>query len=92
MMVHKIPSCAFRASPENSQILFRWMCDTAALQYFRFKPLHSQSNPIPIHAQARRQKAGPGAKVFGRKGPGEGEPFSGRLSNELHRKQDTLFP
>ena len=27
-----------------------------------------------------------------RKACGEGEPFSGRLSNELHRKQDTLFP
>ena len=79
MMVHKIPSCAFRASPENSQILFRWMCDTATLQYFRFEPLHSQSNPIPIHAQARRQKAGPGAKVFGRKGRGEGEPFSKKV-------------
>ena len=78
MMVHKIPSCAFRASPENSQILFRWMCDTATLQYFRFEPLHSQGNPIPIQ-QARRQNAGPATKVFGREGRGEGEPFSKKV-------------
>ena len=44
--------------------------DTAALQYFRFEPLHSQGNPIPIHAQARWQKAGPATKVFGREGAG----------------------
>ena len=49
--------------------------DTAALQYFRFEPLHSQGNPIPIHAQVRWQNAVPGAKVFGREGRGEGEPF-----------------
>ncbi|MGE9919747.1 hypothetical protein, partial [Desulfovibrio sp. SGI.230] len=42
--------------------------DTATLQYFRFKPLHSQGSPIPIHAQARWQKADPAAKVFGREG------------------------
>ncbi|WP_418474141.1 hypothetical protein [Desulfovibrio sp.] len=54
--------------------------DTAALQYFRFEHLHSQSNPIPIHAQARWQNAGPGAKVFGKEGRGEGEPFSKKFS------------
>ena len=54
--------------------------DTAALQYFRFEPLHSQGNPIPIHAQARWQNAGPAAKVFGREGRGEGEPFSKKVS------------
>ena len=50
--------------------------DTATLQYFRFEPLHSQGNPIPIHAQVRWQNAVPGAKVFGREGRGEGEPLS----------------
>ena len=54
--------------------------NTDALQYFRFEPLHSQGNPIPIHAQARRQNAGPPAKVFGREGRGEGEPFSKKVS------------
>ena len=54
--------------------------DTAALQYFRFEPLHSQGNPIPIHAQARWQNADPAAKVFGREGRGEGEPFSKKVS------------
>ena len=44
--------------------------DTATLQYFRFEPLHSQGNPIPIHVQVRWQNAVPGAKVFGRKGRG----------------------
>ena len=53
--------------------------NTTALQYFRFEHLHSQSNPIPIHAQARWQNAGPGAKVFGREGCGEGEPFSKKV-------------
>ena len=53
--------------------------DTAALQYFRFEHLHSQGNPIPIHAQARWQNAGPGAKVFGKEGRGEGEPFSKKV-------------
>ena len=54
--------------------------NTDALQYFRFEPLHSQGNPIPIHAQARRQNAGPPAKVFGREGRGEREPFSKKVS------------
>ena len=54
--------------------------NTDALQYFRFEPLHSQGNPIPIHAQARWQNAGPAAKVFGREGRGEGEPFSKKVS------------
>ena len=54
--------------------------DTATLQYFRFEPLHSQGNPIPIHAQARWQNADPAAKVFGREGRGEGEPFSQKVS------------
>ena len=54
--------------------------DTATLQYFRFEPLHSQGNPIPIHVQVRWQNAVPGAKVFGRKGRGEGEPFSKKVS------------
>ena len=51
---------------------------------YRWKPpaLHRLFHP----------RTGPAAKVFGREGRGEGEPFSGRLSNELHRKQDTLFP
>ena len=53
--------------------------NTTALQYFRFEHLHSQSNPIPIHAQARWQNAGPGAKVFGKEGRGEGEPFSKKV-------------
>ena len=53
--------------------------DTATLQYFRFEPLHSQGNPIPIHAQVRWQNAVPGAKVFGREGCGEGEPFSKKV-------------
>ncbi|WP_337464357.1 hypothetical protein, partial [Desulfovibrio sp.] len=38
--------------------------DTAALQYFRFEHLHSQSNPIPIHAQARCAKRRPSGKSF----------------------------
>ena len=54
--------------------------NTDALQYFRFEHLHSQGNPIPIHAQARWQNAGPAAKVFGREGRGEGEPFSKKVS------------
>ena len=54
--------------------------DTAALQYFRFEHLHSQGNPIPIHAQVRWQNAAPPAKVFGREGRGEGEPFSKKVS------------
>ena len=52
---------------------------------YRWKPLallHRLFHPRTV----------PLAKVFGREGRGEGEPFSGRLSNELHRKQDTLFP
>ena len=54
--------------------------NTDALQYFRFEHLHSQGNPIPIHAQARWQNAGPAAKVFGREGRGEEEPFSKKVS------------
>ena len=42
--------------------------DTATLQYFRFEPLHSQGNPIPIHAQVRWQTQSQEQKFFGREG------------------------
>ena len=49
--------------------------DTAALQYFRFEHLHSQSNPIPIHAQARCAKRRPSGKSFWKGGARGGRTF-----------------
>ena len=49
-MVHKIPSCAFRTRPGNSQILFRWMLMATPLPYNIFdlrssQPRHPHSHP-----------------------------------------------
>ena len=49
--------------------------DTAALQYFRFEHLHSQSTPIPIHAQARCAKRRPSGKSFWKGGARGGRTF-----------------
>ena len=49
MMVHKIPSCAFRARPENSQILFRWMSMATPLPYniFDLSLFTAKATPFP---------------------------------------------
>ena len=54
--------------------------DTAALQYFRFEHLHSKATPFPSMHRPAVQNAGPAAKVFGKEGRGEGEPFSKKVS------------
>ena len=64
MMVHKIPSCAFPARPENSQILFRWMSMATPLPYniFDLSLFTAKATPFPsMHrpagkTQAQRQK------------------------------------
>ena len=63
-MVHKIPSCAFPARPENSQILFRWMSMATPLPYniFVLSIFTAKATPFPSmrrpagKRQAQRQK------------------------------------
>ena len=48
--------------------------DTATLQYFRFEPLHSQGNPIPIHAQVRCKTQAQRQKFLEGRGAGRENP------------------
>ena len=62
--VHKIPSCAFRAWPGNSQILFRWISMATPMPYniFDLRIFTAKATPFPsMHrpagkTQAQRQK------------------------------------
>ena len=59
MMVHKIPSCAFRARPENSQILFRWMSMATPLPYniFDLSLFTAKATPFPsMHRPAGKRQ------------------------------------
>ena len=59
MMVHKIPSCAFRARPENSQILFRWMSMATPLPYniFDLSLFTAKAPPFPsMHRPAGKRQ------------------------------------
>ena len=59
-MVHKIPSCAFRARPENSQILFRWMSMATPLPYniFDLSLFTAKATPFPsMHRSAGKTQS-----------------------------------
>ena len=76
MMVHKIPLCAFRARPGNSQTLFLWMSMATPLPYniFDLSLFIAKATPFPsMHRpagkrQAQRQKflegRGRGGRTF----------------------------
>ena len=53
--------------------------DTATLQYFRFEPLHSQGNPIPIHAQVRCKTQAQRQKFLEGRGAGRENLFPKRF-------------
>ena len=62
--IHKIPSCAFRARPGNSQTLFRWMSMATPLPYnifdlsiFTAKATHSHPCTGPLAKRSPRSKS-----------------------------------
>ena len=76
MMVHKIPSCAFRARPENSQILFRWMSMATPLPYniFNLSIFTAKAPPFPsMHRSAAKRR--PSGKSFWKGGARGGRTF-----------------
>ena len=76
MMVHKIPSCAFRARPENSQILFRWMSMATPLPYniFDLSLFTAKATPFPsMHRSAAKRR--PSGKSFWKGGARGGRTF-----------------
>ena len=76
MMTHKIPLCAFRAWPGNSQTLFRWMSMATPLPYnifdlslFTAKATHSHPCIGPL------AKGRPSGKSFWKGGARGGRTF-----------------
>ena len=105
MMVHKIPSCAFRASPGNSQTLFRWMsmatplpCNIFVLSIFTAKatPFPSMRRPAGKR-QTQRQKflEGRGAgreNLFPKRFPSPQAVLSSHLQASTCRPQNKKIP
>ena len=82
-MVHKIPSCAFRARPGNSQTLCRWMSMTTPLPYniFDLSIFTAKATPFPsMHRPAGKTQAQE-QKFLERRGAGRENLFPKRFSS-----------
>ena len=105
MMVHKIPSCAFRARPENSQILFRWISMATPMPYniFDLSIFTAKATPFPsMHRpagkrQTHRQKflEGRGAgreNLFPKRFSSPQAVLSSHLQASAYRPQNKKIP
>ena len=105
MMVHKIPSCAFRAWPGNLQILFRWMSMATPLPYniFNLSIFIAKATPFPsMHrpagkTQSQEQKflEGRGAgreNLFPKRFPSPQAFLSSNLQAPACRPQNKKIP
>ena len=82
-MVHKIPSCAFRARPENSQILFRWMSMATPLPYniFDLSLFTAKATPFPSMYRSAGKAQSQKQKFLEGRGPGRENLFPKRFSS-----------
>ena len=102
--IHKIPSCAFRARPGNSQTLFRWMSMATPLPYnifdlsiFTAKATHSHPCTGPLAKRSPRSKSfwkggARGGRTFFQKGFPLRKLFFLQISRRLPGVSQTKNP